>query len=228
MRENYSLPSIVYFAQRALLRAGHRQFLVGLLAACCWTAISVMPAVAGAPATQPSVQDLDTPRAAIMAYDHWCVDLQDCDAAADFYSATTEQARIYVRQCVQYARVTSAIERLSRKAFGPASCTAIMHEYGDADLPDLRSAEITINGDIATVRMPDVHIQFEMVRTRGAWLIDAGYLMRISGGLDGALQDSRTEITQLQPIADGLQAGKFKTPQEVIRAIDQAMGAPAR
>jgi len=226
MRESYFLRSAERSDLGALVRAGHRHFLVGLLVSCFLTAASIKPAAAAVPATQPSAQDMYTPRDAMMAYDHWCVDLRDCDAAADFYCATTDQARLYVQQCVRFARVTAAIERLSRKTFGPAGCTAIMHEYGDADVPDLRSAQITIDGNIAHVRMATVHIEYQMIRIRGAWLIDSGYLMRMCGGLDGALQDSRTEIAELQPIADGLRAGKFKTPKAVIQAIDRAMGSP--
>jgi hypothetical protein len=188
---------------------------------CCWAATWGLPARADSPATRPSAQDMATPRDALMAYDHWCVDLQDFDDAPAFYTATTDDEKAYVRQSMKYARVSAAIERLSRKAFGTDSCTAIMHEYGDSDVPDIRSAAITVNGNTATVNMPAVQSEFRMVKVDDSWLIDTSYLIRISNGLDNAVQASNSEIVRLQPIVDGLQAGNFKTAQDVIRAIDQ-------
>jgi hypothetical protein len=191
-----------------------------------WCACAAGSALADAPATRPTAQDMATPRDAMLAYDHWCVDLQDFDDAPAFYTARTDDEKTYVQQSMKYAHVSAQMERLLRKTFGSASCTDVMHEYGDADVPDLRAADISINGNVAAVHIAAGPLDFQMVKVDGAWLIDSSSLILTSGGLDNAVQASNNQIARLQPIADGLQNGNFKTVQDVIHAIDLAMAAP--
>jgi hypothetical protein len=218
MTERYSLRQTMRYV--ALL---YRYPLTFLIVICGSSVISARLALADSPTSRPSPKDLATPRDTLIAYDHWCVDLQDIDDTAGFYSATTDQEKAYVQQCVRYTQIAAKMERLLRKSFGPENCTTVMHEYGDADVPDLRSAAIIINGNVATVSCPQIQFQCQMVKVGDIWLIDAGYLMRAAGGLDAAVQASNNIIAILQPIADDLQSGKFKSAQEVVHALDQNM-----
>jgi hypothetical protein len=186
-----------------------------------WTALAD-------PTTRPSDQDLATPHAALLAYDHWIVDLRDFDEYATFYHATTDQEKAYVQQCRKFDRVASAIERISRQAFGADNCTAIMHEFGEPDVPDLQSAAIVVNGSTASVHFTAVQADFQMVFVDGGWKVDTANLLKSSGGAVSAMLTYSALTAQLQPVADGLQAGKFKTAQEVIHAIDQATGNPQK
>jgi hypothetical protein len=186
-----------------------------------WTALAD-------PTTRPSVQDLATPRAALLAYDRWIVDLQDFDEYATFYHATTDQEKAYVQQCRKFDRVAAAIERISRQGFGADNCTAIMHEFGEPDVPDLQSAGVVINGNTASVHFTAVQADFQMVLVDGGWRVDTANLLQLSGGAVSATLTYSALTAQLQPVADGLQAGKFKTAQEVIHAIDQATGNPQK
>lgn len=211
---------------RTIERDAHRSCRWHWLVVICFVAASSnLRVLADPPATRPSPQDLATPRDALIAYDHWCVDLKDFDDAAAFYSARTDQERILAQQCVKFDQLSAAMERLSRATFGPDSCTIILHEYGEADVSDLRSANIVINGDIATVRMPAIQFELQMVKVGDAWLVDSAALMQSYGGFNNAIQAMTSQMTKLQPIVDGLQSGKFKTAKEVIQAIDQATGA---
>jgi hypothetical protein len=196
-----------------------------LVVICLLAASFNLQVLANPPATRPSPQDMATPRGALIAYDHWCVDLKDFDDAAAFYSATTDQERAVVQECLKFDQLSAAMERLSRAAFGPDSCTAILHEYGEADISDLRSANIETKGDIATVRMPAIQLELQMVKVGDAWLVDSAALIQSFGGFNNAIQAMTSQMTKLQPIVDGLQSSKFKTAKEVIQSINQAMGA---
>ncbi len=186
------------------------------------------PVIAGRPTTRPTAQDLATPRAALLAYDHWIVDLQDFDEYSTFYYATTDQEKAYVQQCRKFDRVAAAIERISRQSFGADSCTAIMHEFGEPDVPDLQSAVIGINGHTASVHFAAVQADLQMVFVDGGWKVDTANLLQSSGGAVSAILTYSALSAQLQPVADGLEAGKFKTAQEVVRAIDQATANPQK
>jgi len=176
------------------------------------------------PAPRPSPADLATPRDSLLAYDRWCVDLQDFAHAGAFYSATSPREKDVVRESLKFDQVSAAIERLSRAAFGAPACTAILHEYGDVDLPDIKSAPIDVNGNTAVVHFPTVQYDLTMIKSQDQWLVDSASLMQSYGGHDNAIHTLEAQIANLQPIADGLAAGKFKTAQEVIQAIDKTTG----
>ena len=181
-----------------------------------------MPAFADAPSSRPSPRDLATPVESLLAYDHWCTDLQDFNDTAAFYYATTDQEKAFVQKCLKSDRVEAALERLSRKNFGPEGCTAILHEVGEPDDNDLRSANVAINRNIAIVRIPIIQFELQMINVNGQWLADAGHLIQSYGGVESGIKNLETNIAQLQPIVDGLQSDKYKTAKEVIDAIDHA------
>jgi hypothetical protein len=212
-------------AKETNLCARHRfnQWL-WLIAVCVVGMGFDFPALGDSPASRPSAQDLATPRSSLIAYDHWCVDLGDFDDANAFYSEANDHEKAYAQLCLKADRVSAAIERQSRKTFGQENCTAILHEFGEADVSDLLSASITINGNSATVYMPAIQFQLQMIKASDGWIVDTSYLIQMYGGFDSAMQSLTAQIAKLQPIADGLGAGKFKTAQEVIHAIDQAIG----
>jgi hypothetical protein len=205
----------------ALYRFNRRFWLIAM----CVVGVGFdFPALGDTPASRPSAQDLATPRSSLIAYDHWCVDLGDFDDANAFYSEANDHEKSYAQLCLRADRVCAAIERQSRKRFGQASCTAILHEFGEADMSDLVSASVAIDGNIAMVTMPAIQFQLQMIKGNGGWVVDTGYLIQMYGGFDGAMQSLTAQIAKLQPIADGLGAGKFKTAQDVIQAIDRAIG----
>jgi len=200
------------------------------LSRLCVMSLATLPllALADPSATRFSPQEMATPRGALLAYDHWLVDLQNFDNYSTFYSATTDQEKACVQQCRKFDRVAATIERLSRQTFGAESCTAILHEFGEPDVPDLQAAVITINGTTALVHFAAVQADMQMVRVGDAWQVDTASLLRSGGGFDNAMQSYSTLTAQLQPVADGLQAGKYKTAQEVVHAIDQATSGPQK
>jgi hypothetical protein len=83
---------------------------------------------------------------------------------------------------------------------------------------------ININGNTAAVHFPAVQYDLAMIKSGNQWLVDSGSVMQSYGGYDTGVRAMEAQIANLQPIADGLAAGKYKTAQDVIQAIDKAVG----
>jgi hypothetical protein len=182
------------------------------------------PVLADGPTSRPTAQDLDSPQDSLIAYDHWCVDLQDFDDATSFYSTNTDREKTFAQECLKFDQLAGAVERLARTAFGVESCKAILHEFSEPDASDLRGAKVTMSGDTAMVEVPSIGFRLQMVKTGNGWVVDTDTLMKTYGGFDKGVQVLDSQIGKFQPIVDGLQSGKYKTAQEVIHAIDGAIG----
>ena len=190
---------------------------LALACLCLLVASAVAGARQAAPSTSPATLPGagETPAQGLKAYNA-AIRAQDSDAMLSrIYVASANEDRLakaMVRTDVCMGRLLKA----TREKFGDAGLKKMAAAVGDANDQDIDASPVTIDGDHAVIKLPVGG--YSMVRDGGQWKIDASALLLESREPPAEAADRVAQLgSRAQVLADAIDAGKFKSVDDVIQ-----------
>ena len=209
-----------------------RGILLMWLLACGFGASAQQTRPTTAPANDPS-----TPRGALRTFS---AAMRDGDAATIkrmFYAPTAAEKKMVA--CVaDQAAAFAKLHQAAVKAYGDEEARRFTQDSDTASaeaMARIDSAEITVNGDAATVTYKDQpQMPFLLKKVDGDWKLLTSSLGRPAdpADLDQQLAELSLQAAIVREIADGIQSGKFPTADKAAqtwhsRLLQAATSQPA-
>ena len=191
-------------------------------------------AAATQPASAPSTQSADDPRAAILAFNHAARDL-DAGAASVFFTARTPAEKHLLDTLLAAIRVEKRLRAsvVDKLKVNPADLPPPMLITTGPDA-DFERAAIVVTGDEATVA--GLGNLRRMVRVNGRWQVALRELVtdpkgppltdeQVAARLERMSQDLDRLVQTYADIASDVDKGKFETSTDVFETLKVEMQA---
>jgi hypothetical protein len=190
---------------------------------------------AQAPTTQHVTVDLASPKAAVQTM-FAAVEMADGSALRDCFYAPTDAQRDLVTAYAELIVSARHLRDAARDKFAadnaPAPNPAMVRDGsipgapGPEDQAQLAGADVQVDGDTASVQLPDRSKPIKLTRSDNLWRIDLadyaavqpsqlGEQTEVNHSLAAALEEASQEIT----------AGKYASAQEAESAVQQKIHA---
>ena len=144
--------------------------------------LAVCSALHADPATRPAfeIPKDETPKQALK---RGCkvFDTLDLDAVLKLYSWENEQQHEFVKAYGEYAIALTRVEHAMVKKFSRKDADDLVHAAGEQTEEDVDEAEITIDGDKATVKFKDAEAPIVLQRIEGVWKATTADLLKDMG-----------------------------------------------
>src|SRR5439155_27200806 len=89
----------------------------------------------------------------------------------------------------------------------------VLHAFDSKTRDDIKTAKVSVTGDVALMMWPDRAPPLQIVRTAEGWKIDAAAMTKSIGvSVDEYVKDLQTMSPVVTDIADAIAEGKLATP----------------
>ena len=180
-----------------------------------------------APTTGPTTApapDPSTPRGALLLFNRALRDGDTTTIKQSFITANPLESKM-VDTVAEVAAAFAQMHAAAAKTFGEGHAGKF-GETDSADIDQIESAEITLNGDTATVRYKDSkHRPFDLKKSGGRWKLPAAQLGKPAdaAALDQQLADLAVQAKLMRQIAEEIKAGKFTDADQAADAWHSRM-----
>lgn len=183
------------------------------------------------PSTQHVVADLTTPKAAVQTM-FAAVEMADGSALRDSFFASTQAERDLVTAYAELIVAARHLRDAARDKFAADNAAApnpalirdgsVPGAPGPEDQPQLDNAQVQIDGDVATVQLPNQPKPIKLRRTDNLWRIDlADYAAVQPDQLGEQTEVNHGLATALEDTTDEINAGRYASAQEAESAVQQ-------
>jgi hypothetical protein len=190
---------------------------------------------AGAPATRHVAVDLSTPKNAVRTM-FAAEEMADGSALRDSFFAATQAERDLVTAYAELIVAARHLRDAARDKFAPdngaAPNPAVIRDGslpggpGPEDEQQLANAQVQVDGDSATVRLPDSPAPIKLKRSDNQWRIDlADYAAIQPSELSEQTEVNHGLAAAMDEAAEEIIAGKYASAQEAESAIQQKIHA---
>jgi hypothetical protein len=165
--------------------------------------------LAAAPTTAVS-DDAAAPRAMLHAAD--ALAGAGPEAYLRFYQVNNGDQQRMAQSETRVDAQFGMMQLLVEKKWGASAADDITHALGGYTTADEDAADLTIDGDHATVAWKDGSTPLKMIRVNGQWKIDLGATLQlVNESPDQYVENFRRMSGLLADLADAIDADKFKT-----------------
>jgi len=210
-----------------------KHLIRGGLAAALWlsTVASAQPTPpASQPATRPTTApapDPSTPRGALRALAEAMRD-GDADAVKQSFDATSKAEEKMVDAMASMAAALAELHRSAVKAFGEQEAKRVTGDTEGSSaeaLARIDAADVSVNGDSATVKYPEEKESFLLKRVEGRWKVPAAEVGKPAdpAALEQRLADLTREQKLAEQIAKEIGGGKYATAEKAADAWHSRM-----
>lgn len=168
------------------------------------------PAAAAAAATD----DAQAVLAAFRAYNDAMMRLDE-QGMSGHNHVVTERDRRFSDAMVSVDLAIARLKLAAQERFGDDSASLVGKAAGDLSNDDLATATPVIEGDRATI------LSVAMIKVDGAWKFDLGINDAPDEQVNAAIASLNTRASRAKALLEDLNAGKFKTLQDLLAAIRQ-------
>lgn len=128
---------------------------------------------------------------------------------------------------VQSIDVNLKFKNAVAKAYGDGVAEMFVGGAADADAAEKRisAAKVTIDGQAATIQPDENSEPVKLIQVDGIWKLSMAAIG--SGEISQTVKELKLRLDVLSAISDDVNAGKFKSPQEMSDAIRGRMAAAA-
>ena len=212
----------------------YRRPAAWLLCTCAWAGL-LRPAFGAGPETRPLVPARiepakdETPRQAL---ERGCkvVNQLDANRAMELfrYDVKDPKERDMTQSLCAYAVAATRVEQAVRRKFGDDAAAEMVHAIGETTEKDLADADVTVDGDTATVKLPHSSEPVKMVREDGVWKVSVKDLLAGMSDEDAkATMEKNKQCEEgFDRVAGKVEAGKLKTAEAVNEAVDRVINPP--
>jgi len=190
---------------------------------------------AQSPTTQHVIVDLTTPQSAVRTM-FAAVEMADGSALRDSFFAPTDGQRDLVTAYADLIVAARHLRDAARDKFAadnpPAPNPAVIRDGSlpggpsPEDQQQLASAEVKIDGDTATVQLPDRPKPIKLQRTDNLWRIDlADYAAVQAAQLSEQTEVNHDLAAALEEASEEITSGKYASAQEAESAVQQKIHA---
>lgn len=193
------------------------------------------PAFGAEPGTQPATPARiepvkgETPRQALergaKVYDQL-----DVKRAMELfrYDEKDPKERELTASLCEYAVAATRVEQAVRRKLGDEAAVEVVHSIGESTEKDLAEADVKVEGDTATVKLPNAAEAVKMVRVEGVWKVS---MKDLAAGMKDAdvketVEKYRRSAAGFERVAGKVEAGKLKSAREVSEAMDRVLNPP--
>ena len=174
------------------------------------------------PATRPGVE-IPRNETPLQAIKRGCdvFDTLDLEAALKLFSYEGQQEERFTRSYCRFAVALTAVELSVVKKFDRKAADDLIHACHLQTKSDVDGSEVVLDGDKATVKLKGAEDPTILRLVDGTWKVSVADML--SDMNDEELKNSMEyydHVTEaLRPIARDLDAGKYTTSDDVVKAV---------
>jgi hypothetical protein len=196
----------------------HVKLVILMVSACILSRVGVVAVLAdAAPATRPvaapttQLGDLSTPRTMMLTYD--AQSGAGPEAFVPFFVTHNADEERLVRAEARIDAMLGMLQVMVEKKWGASAVNTVLHAFDSKTRDDIKSAKVSVTGDVALMMWPDRAPPLQIVRTAQGWKIDAAAMTKSIGvSVDEYIKDLQTMSPVVSDIADAIAEGKLATP----------------
>jgi hypothetical protein len=185
-----------------------------LLISCHVVLADALPATKSSTSQPPTTQlgDLSTPRAMMLTYD--AQSGAGPEAFVPFFVTHNADEERLVRAEARIDAMLGMLQVMVEKKWGPEAVNTVLHAFDSKTRDDIKSAKVSVTGDVALMMWPDKAPPLQIVRTPEGWKIDAAAMTKSIGEtVDEYVKDLQSISPVVTDIADAIAEGKLATPE---------------
>ena len=188
--------------------------VVLLAVACRVVRADASPATQSSISQPPTTQlgDLSTPRAMMLTYD--AQSGAGPEAFLPFFLTHNADEERLVRAEARTDAMLGMLQVIVEKKWGAAAVDTVLHAFDSKTRDDIKSAKVSVTGDVALMMWPDKAPPLQIVRTPEGWKIDAAAMTKSIGEtVDEYVKDLQSIAPVVTDIAGAIADGNHATPE---------------